>query len=119
MACATGDLEGMKLQWSPDRCVTIVLASGGYPGAFRTGLPIAGIADAERMGALVFQAGTAASDSGPVTAGGRVLAVSARGPTFEDARVLAYDAASRITFEDRLMRTDIGARAADAERRDG
>lgn len=116
LACATGDLEGMKLQWAPDRCVTVVLASGGYPGSHRTGVPIAGIEDATGLGALVFQAGTATSDAGLTTSGGRVLAVSALGATFEDARVLAYDAASRITFEDRLMRTDIGARAADIER---
>ena len=84
MACATGDLEGTKLQWSPERCVTVVLASGGYPGSHRTGLPIDGIEDAEDMGALVFQAGTASSGTGLVTAGGRVLAVTARGATFED-----------------------------------
>ena len=116
MACATGDLEGVKLQWSPDRCVTVVLASGGYPGSYRTGIPISGIDDAESMGAVVFHAGTAEVDGSVVTAGGRVLAVSALGETFEAARDLAYDAASRITFEDRLMRTDIGARAAEAER---
>jgi phosphoribosylamine--glycine ligase len=117
MACATGDLEGTKLQWSPDRCVTVVLASGGYPGPYSSGMPISGIRAAEELGALVFHAGTARADSSVVTAGGRVVAVSATGETFEGARVLAYDAASKIEFADRLMRTDVGMRAVDAERR--
>ena len=116
MACATGSLEGTKLQWSPQRCVSVVLASGGYPGAHETGFEISGVADAEATGALVFHAGTAVADGRLVTSGGRVLAVSALGPSFEAARSLAYDAASKIQFDGRHMRTDIATRAVDAER---
>jgi phosphoribosylamine--glycine ligase len=116
MACATGDLEGTKLQWSPDRCVSVVLASGGYPGSHETGFEVSGIDDAEALGALVFQAGTSMDGDRLVTAGGRVLAVSALGASYEAARSLAYDAASKIGFEGRHMRTDIAARAERAER---
>jgi len=116
LACATGDLEGTKLQWSPDRCVSVVLASGGYPGSHETGFEISGIDDAEARGALVFQAGTSMDGDRLVTAGGRVLAVSALGAGYEAARSLAYDAASKIEFEGRHMRTDIAARAERAEK---
>jgi phosphoribosylamine--glycine ligase len=116
LACASGDLEGTKLQWSEERCVSLVLASAGYPGAHEVGLEISGIEDAERSGALVFQAGTARDGDKTVTAGGRVLAVSARGPSFSAARSLAYDAASKINFTGRHMRSDIAARAETAER---
>ncbi len=116
MASATGSLEGTKLQWSPDRCVSVVLASGGYPGPHEVGFEISGIAAAEAAGALVFHAGTATSDDGLVTSGGRVLAVSALGPSFEVARTLAYDAVAKIDFEGRHFRTDIAARAEQAER---
>ena len=115
LACATGDLEGTKLQWSQDRCVSLVVASGGYPGPHETGLPISGIHDAETLGALVFHAGTAERAGELVTAGGRVLSVSACGASFAAARSLAYDAASKITFEGRHMRTDIATRAQAAE----
>ena len=115
MACATGDLSGMKLQWSSEPCVSLVLASGGYPGPHPTGFEISGIEDAERTGAFVFHAGTASKGGRIVTAGGRVLAVSAGGADFKAARALAYDAASKITFEGRHMRTDIAARAQAAE----
>lgn len=115
LACAMGDLEGSKLQWSQDRCVSLVLASGGYPGSHETGSEISGIEDAESLGALVFQAGTAERDGKLVTAGGRVLAVSASGGNFAAARSLAYDAASKITFQGRHMRSDIAARAEAAE----
>lgn len=116
LASATGGLEGTKLQWSPDRCVSVVLASGGYPGPHETGFEISGLAAAEATGALIFHAGTVLSGDDLVTAGGRVLAVSALGSSFETARALAYDAAAKIAFEGRHFRTDIAARAERAER---
>ena len=116
MACASGSLEGTKLQWSPERCVSVMLASGGYPDEHETGFEISGVAEAESTGALVFHAGTTMTDGRLETSGGRVVAVSALGPSFETARSLAYDAASKIHFEGRHMRTDIAARAVDAER---
>lgn len=115
-ASASGELEGVKLQWSRQPCVSVVLASQGYPGSYQTGHEIQGIEAAEGLGAHVFHAGTSMQDGALVTSGGRVLAVSARGDTFEAARKLAYDAASKIHFEGRMMRSDIGARAEEAER---
>ena len=113
-AAAAGDLEGTKLQWSPDRCVSVVLASGGYPGPHETGFEISGIEDAESAGAIVFQAGTALDDGKLVTSGGRVLAISALGPTFDAARERAYAAADLIGFEGQHVRRDIGLRAGGA-----
>lgn len=112
MAAATGRLEGTKLQWSPDACVSVVLASGGYPGPHETGFEITGIEDAESSGATVFHAGTTLADGQLVTSGGRVLAVSALGPTFDDARERAYEAADLIGFEGKHLRRDIALRAS-------
>ena len=111
MAAAAGDLEGTKLQWSPDSCVSVVLASGGYPGPHETGFEITGIEDAESTGAIVFHAGTSLADGKLVTSGGRVLAISALGPTFDAARERAYAAADLIGFEGKHLRRDIALRA--------
>jgi phosphoribosylamine--glycine ligase len=117
MAAATRQLAGTELRWSPKACVSVVLASGGYPGDHRTGLEISGIEEAESLpDVTVFQAGTKMTDGRLVTAGGRVAAVSALGPDIEAARKLAYDAAGRIEFENKHQRSDIAARAAGAER---
>lgn len=123
VASCDGELEGASVQWSDDVCVSVVLASHGYPGAYETGYPIAGLEAAARVeGVDVFHAGTRRDGDEIVTAGGRVLAVSARGATFEAARRRAYDAAAMISFEGKHLRTDIAARAldfwsqADAER---
>jgi phosphoribosylamine--glycine ligase len=115
MASARGELAGMTVDWSPEACVTVVAASGGYPGDHDTGFEIEGIDDAEALGAFVFHAGTAISDDRLVTAGGRVLAVSALGQDFATARSLAYDAISKIGFTNMHVRSDIGARAVTAE----
>jgi phosphoribosylamine--glycine ligase len=91
-----------------DAAVTIVLASEGYPGTPRTGDVIAGIAEAEATGATVFCAGVAADADGRlVTAGGRVLNVTATGPTLADARERAYAAAACISWPGVQYRTDI------------
>jgi phosphoribosylamine---glycine ligase len=113
LAAASSDLEGMKLDWSPRACVSVVLASQGYPGTHRTGLEISGIEQARALeGVHVFHAGTAQDEDGRlVTAGGRVLSVSALGDGFRAARRLAYEAASIIDFEGKHVRHDIGLRA--------
>ncbi|MGH2755460.1 MAG: phosphoribosylamine--glycine ligase [Actinomycetota bacterium] len=117
IAAATGELEGMKLEWSPEACVSVVLASGGYPGPHETGHAITGIEAVESLdGVAVFHAGTALREGELVTAGGRVLAVSALGSTFGAARSLAYSAAAKIDFKGKHLRSDIGARAEDLER---
>ncbi|MDQ3987289.1 MAG: phosphoribosylamine--glycine ligase [Actinomycetota bacterium] len=116
MGAARRELEGAKLDWSPERCVCVVLASSGYPASYDTGIPISGIDEAEAMEEVnVFHAGTAESNGGLVTAGGRVLAVSATAPTFERARLRAYAAADVIRFEGKHARTDIGLRAEEME----
>jgi phosphoribosylamine--glycine ligase len=116
LACADGQLEGVKLQWSRMACVSVVLASDGYPGDYVTGLPITGLDDAAAVeGVALFHAGTRRDGDTVVTAGGRVLAVSATGDSFGVARERAYDAASRIHFEGKHVRTDIAARAQDFE----
>lgn len=93
--------------------VCVVLASGGYPRAFETGRPIVGVEEVEREGDVVaFHAGTKRDAQGRlVTAGGRVLGVSARGESLEAARARAYAACARIRFDGMQLRRDIGARA--------
>ena len=90
--------------------MTIVLASGGYPGSYPAGLPITGVAEAARCDDVtVFHAGTRQQDGALVTAGGRVLDVTARGDDVAAARSAAYEAADRITFEAAHRRNDIAA----------
>ncbi len=97
--------------WRPGYAVSITLASGGYPGQYRTGLPITGIDEANRLPDVqVFHAGTALQDGQLVTAGGRVLSVAAYGATLQEAVALAYDAAARIKFEGMHYRRDIAQR---------
>ncbi|MFQ5698881.1 MAG: phosphoribosylamine--glycine ligase [Myxococcota bacterium] len=96
-----------------DPAVCVVLASEGYPRAYPTGRPISGLdAVAELESVKVFHAGTTRDAQGRwLTAGGRVLGVTARGPTFDAARARAYDAADRIHFDGRQLRRDIATRA--------
>jgi phosphoribosylamine--glycine ligase len=113
-ACAVGELEGTTIEWRPEPCVSVVLASAGYPGPHRTGLPIEGIEEAASEPSVeIFHAGTELRDGRVVTAGGRVLAVSALGPTFGAARASAYTAAAKIRFDDVHLRSDIGERAVE------
>ena len=106
-----GGLEGVEPEWSSDWAVTIVLASGGYPESSSSGDLISGLDAVE--GAEVFHAGTAEREGEIVTAGGRVLGVTALGATPGEARDRAYAAAEGIEFDGRQMRTDIAARAVD------
>ncbi|HWC32016.1 MAG TPA: phosphoribosylglycinamide synthetase C domain-containing protein, partial [Actinomycetota bacterium] len=101
------------LGWTGDASVTVVLASGGYPGPYEIGFPISGLEAAEDLdGVTVFHAGTARRDGKVVTAGGRVLAVSALGKDLAAARERAYDAAGRISFEGKHVRSDIALEAS-------
>jgi phosphoribosylamine---glycine ligase len=110
-ASATGSVAGLRPEWHDEAVVTVVLASGGYPGPYEKGKAITGVGRAEsRDGVVVFHAGTARGEDGPlVTFGGRVLNVTARGPSVGDARDLAYAAAGDIEFEGRQLRGDIAA----------
>jgi phosphoribosylamine--glycine ligase len=91
--------------------VTVVLASRGYPDEPETGIEIRGIADAEAAGAVVFHAGTALRGETLVSAGGRVLNVTATGTTAAVARERAYGAVERIEFPGAHYRRDIAAGA--------
>jgi phosphoribosylamine---glycine ligase len=106
-----GGLEGVVPEWSPDWAVTVVLASRGYPDSASKGDVIRGLDDVD--GAEVLHAGTAERDGEIVTAGGRVLNVTALGATPREARERAYAAADQIRFDGMQMRTDIAARAVE------
>jgi phosphoribosylamine--glycine ligase len=112
-AAARGRLDGVAAPEWHGASVCVVLASGGYPRDYATGKRITGIEDAERdPDVLVFHAGTRRDGSGHfVTAGGRVLGVTARGSTVAEAQRRAYAACDRIAFEGRQLRRDVAARA--------
>jgi phosphoribosylamine---glycine ligase len=110
-ASTPGGLAGVEPEWSSDWAVTVVLASRGYPESSSKGDPISGLDEVED--AEVFHAGTAERDGRVVTAGGRVLGVTALGATPGEARDRAYEAAEPIEFDGRQMRNDIAARAVE------
>jgi phosphoribosylamine--glycine ligase len=113
LACAEGRLAGHEPGWTSEACVTVVVASGGYPGHYETGVPIEGLEEAGKSDKVqVFHAGTARRDGRVTTAGGRVLAVSALGKDLADARRRAYEACGLISFEGMHLRTDIAKEAA-------
>ena len=107
-----GGLAGASAEFGEDWAVTVVLASAGYPESSSKGDAISGLAAAAEL-AEITHAGTARRDGEVVTAGGRVLNVTALGATPAEARDRAYDAASRISFEGMQIRTDIAARAVE------
>jgi phosphoribosylamine--glycine ligase len=106
-------LDGATIDWSADWAVTVVLASRGYPESSSSGDVISGIDEAEAAGAEVTHAGTAERDGQIVTAGGRVLNVTALGSSPAEAREKAYRAARMIQFDGMQLRTDIAARAVE------
>jgi phosphoribosylamine--glycine ligase len=114
-AARPGGLAGARLQWDERCAVTIVLASAGYPDSASKGDVIHGL-DAVPAGIEVTHAGTAARDGETVTAGGRVLNVTALGSDPASAREAAYAAADPITFEGRQLRRDIALRAVERTR---
>ncbi len=112
LACATGGLDKVDIGWKDKAAVCVVLASGGYPESYKNGYPISGL---DKAGALpdtvVFHAGTKISDGCVVTAGGRVLGVTASGKDIAEAQERAYKAVSLISFTDMQYRKDIAWRA--------
>lgn len=109
-ASARGRVGDVDVSWHDEAFVTVVLASGGYPGSYDPGRTITGVeAAAARPDVLVFHAGTGRQDERLVTAGGRVLDVVGRGATVADARSAAYAAADVIRWEDQHRRGDIAA----------
>lgn len=108
-ATVDGGLSQMQPQWDSRTACCVVMTSGGYPGSYTTGLPISGLEKARDAGSLVFHAGTAQNGAQIVTAGGRVLGVTALDETREEAVKHAYRAVDLIDFENAAWRTDIGA----------
>ncbi len=107
-AAVRGRLSEVQVKWSDEASVCVVMASGGYPGSYATGLPITGLEDVDED-VVVFHAGTRQREDGTlVTAGGRVLGVTATGPTLAAARLKAYANVARIHFEGAHYRRDIG-----------
>jgi len=112
LATLEGTVADLRMEWTPEYCVCVVIASGGYPGKYSTGIPITGInAAVSEPKVEVFHAGTRREGGELLTAGGRVLNVVALGQDFEEARGLAYEAVRRISFDGMHYRADIGYRA--------
>jgi len=111
-ASIEGRVSDGDFRWSPDASVCVVMASGGYPGAYEAGKKINGIEAADNMEDVkVFHAGTTKRDGAYFTAGGRVLGVTARAPELKAAVDRAYEAVAHISFEGAHFRKDIAARA--------
>lgn len=110
-ACAGGTLADVPIRWKDGAAVCVVLAAGGYPASYEKGNEIYGIGNAEKLGALVFHAGTAKKNGKIVTNGGRVLGVVGMGKDIASAVQSAYDAVDQISFKGEYHRKDIAHRA--------
>jgi phosphoribosylamine--glycine ligase len=130
LAAARGEIAADHFRLSPRSAVSVVLASGGYPGSYQKGLPITGLdridgaepSDAkvrwavEQVRVKVFHAGTALRDGRLVSDGGRVLVATAMASTLEKAALAAYEAADMIEFQGKHLRRDIAAKALASRR---
>ena len=111
-ACIDGRLSATELRWTSGASACVVASSAGYPGSYETGFPITGLDDAARLpGVEVFHSGSSLADGQVLTAGGRVLGVTAAAPTLEEALNRAYQAIAMIHFDGIYYRHDIGHRA--------
>jgi phosphoribosylamine--glycine ligase len=115
-AAAAGSLSGALLSWRPGAAVTVVLAAAGYPAAPRSGDPLTGLAAAAEVpGVAIHHAGTAMVAGELVSAGGRVLSVTAHAPSLAAARSAAYQAADLVRLPGGHLRRDIALRAVRGE----
>ena len=113
VATIESGLENVAIEFDPRIAVTVILASGGYPGKYETGKPIEGLENAARLPEVqIFHAGTKRQDGTTVTSGGRVLAITALGDSVPQARERAYAAIDKIHFEGCHFRRDIALRPA-------
>ena len=108
---ATGRLSEDDITVKEGCAATVIVASGGYPGAYEKGKEIRGLGDAAAEGAVVFHCGTAEKDGATVTSGGRVLSVTGEGATLREAVDRAYAGVSKIAFDEMHYRKDIAHRA--------
>lgn len=111
MKVSQGRCKEVELVWKKAMSVSVVLASGGYPGSVEKGFPISGMEEAEALGCRVYHAGTALKDGKIVNAGGRVLAVTAYGEKIEEAIANAYKGVEKISWEKMQYRKDIAGKA--------
>ncbi|GCE18896.1 hypothetical protein KDK_26960 [Dictyobacter kobayashii] len=115
---ANGRQIDPKNLWHPGSAVSLTLASGGYPGGYRSGIPITGVEEANKLDQVqVFHAGTAMKDDQLVTAGGRVLSVVAHGNSLHEAVDRVYEAARYISFDGIHYRKDIAHRGLEASKK--
>ena len=111
LSCVEGRLAGAEIEWREECCACVVIASGGYPGEYRTGLVVTEIVPGPAGATMAFHAGTALNAAQQVvTAGGRVMSVVARAPTLERALSKAYERVRAFNFEGIFYRRDIGYR---------
>ena len=111
-ACIDGRLAECELRWSPGASACVIASSGGYPGSYKSGFEITGLDAAGRVpGVTVFHSGSSQVGDQLVTAGGRVLGVTAAAGSLEEALARAYQAMAEIHFEGMYYRRDIGHRA--------
>jgi phosphoribosylamine--glycine ligase len=116
-ASVDGKLEGAGLSWRPQPAVCVVMASQGYPGAYSKGKEITGLEEVARFANVkVFHAGTRREQNRLLTAGGRVLGITAWGPDLARAQAAAYQAVEKIRFDGAHYRRDIGAKALSKQR---
>jgi len=101
-------LDKINIEWHEGGSACVVMASGGYPGDYQTGYEIEGIKQAEELGCMVFNAGTKLDEGKLVTAGGRVLGVTAIGENLDKALEKAYAGVEKVCFEGKHFRRDIG-----------
>ncbi len=113
-AAVRGSFEGVEVKWDPRSALGVVMAAGGYPDHYRTGDPIRGLDAADALPGKVFQAGTRASGSQVLTAGGRVLCAVGLGTSIAAAQREAYGLVQAIHWDGAQYRRDIGKRALDA-----
>jgi phosphoribosylamine--glycine ligase len=106
------EMDETKVDWDPRPSVCVVMCSGGYPGKYENGKPIAGLEEVSKMADVkVFHAGTKLDNGRVVTDGGRVLGVTALGETLAAAKKRAYEAVAKISFKGAHFRTDIADKA--------
>ncbi len=111
---AQGDLKDVKLEWSTEAAVCVVIAAGGYPGSYEKGKEISGLEMAgEEKNTVTFHAGTELKKEKVVTSGGRVLGVTSLAPTLRAAIIRAYEAVNKIHFDEMYCRRDIASKGMD------
>lgn len=116
-AVAEGNLSGQSIDWGNRVALSVVMAAKGYPGSYKKGTEIRGLAKAESAeDTIVFHAGTKQEDGHLLANGGRVLNVTARGVNVTEAQKAAYEAVDKLDWEDGFCRRDIGWRAVEREK---